>query len=307
MKTTPDAPEWFLEAIHAAYEEHWIEVDGCAIHYQSWGDCDRDVPGILFVPGNGAHSHWWDFIAPSFSADYRVAAMDLSGMGDSGHREEYSTQLFAEEVMRVAADAGFGCNAILVGHSFGGSIARLAAKMCTDRVVGLVLADSAIGPARKRPGRPRPAPRTALHSSRRREKPPRSYASQEAACKRFKLRPSQPCANRYIVEYIAEHSVRKESTGWQWKLDQMMFAKITAGNRTATQDPAEMIREMKCPVSVIYGSNSRFFPSAVVANLDRILAPETIIAINDAHHHLFLDQPLQFISSLQKILRRWNL
>jgi pimeloyl-ACP methyl ester carboxylesterase len=27
------------------------------------------------------HSHWWSYIAPYFTRDFRVAAIDLSGMG----------------------------------------------------------------------------------------------------------------------------------------------------------------------------------------------------------------------------------
>lgn len=310
MTTATDAPRWFLEAIQVSYEDHWIEVDGCSIHYQCWrspdGEPSRiDTPGILFVHGNGAHSHWWDFIAPSLLGDYRVAAVDLSGMGDSDHRERYSAHLFAAEVISVADDAGFDGNTILVGHSFGGAIARLAASIYTNQVEALVLVDSALGPGRKRARYPQSS--EAQRSSRQREKAARSYASLEAACKRFKLRPPQSCDNQFIVKYIAEHSVRKGSSGWQWKLDQMMFAKMTASGPLATRDPVEMIRELKCPVSIIYGRDSRFFPAAVVTNLDRIFAAESIVAIDDAHHHLFLDQPLRFISSLQQTLRNWDL
>jgi pimeloyl-ACP methyl ester carboxylesterase len=309
MQNITEAPEWFSKAIGVAYEEHWTEVDGCSIHYQYWGNRDAemsgmDKPGILFVHGNGAHSHWWDFVAPGFLNDYRVAAMDLSGMGDSGHRGQYSAQLFAEEVMCVAADAGFSNNTILVGHSFGGSIARLAARIHGSRVQGLVLVDSALGPAR---GRVRAPPGLAQRASGQRERPPRSYATLEAACKRFKLRPHQPCANRYIVKYIAEHSVRKGSAGWQWKLDQMVFAKMIHNHPAASRNPMEMISELKCPVSLIYGRNSRFFPAEMVAALEEIIAPENLVAIEDAHHHLFLDQPLQFVSKLQRLLKNWRL
>ena len=38
----------------------------------------------------------------------------------TGHREHYSPELFADEVMAVAKHAGFGTDTIVVGHSFGG-------------------------------------------------------------------------------------------------------------------------------------------------------------------------------------------
>jgi hypothetical protein len=29
-----DAPDWFSEAVGTPAEPHWVQVDGCAIHYR---------------------------------------------------------------------------------------------------------------------------------------------------------------------------------------------------------------------------------------------------------------------------------
>ncbi len=47
----------------------------------------------------------WRFFAPYFISHYRVAALDLSGAGDSGHCPRYSPELFAAEVIAVANHA----------------------------------------------------------------------------------------------------------------------------------------------------------------------------------------------------------
>ena len=73
---------WREEAVAAPYRTTFVESDGAKIHYQSWGDASK--PGLLLVHGNGAHAHWFDFIAPYLTHDYHVVAMTLSGMGDSG-------------------------------------------------------------------------------------------------------------------------------------------------------------------------------------------------------------------------------
>src|SRR5580693_8971760 len=103
-------PAWFAHATAVAPESKFVTVQGARIHYLRWGDVTR--PGILLVHGNAAHAYWWSFIAPFLARDYNVAAMDLSGMGDSdwraphGEAGGYSMELFAREQLAVCEDAG---------------------------------------------------------------------------------------------------------------------------------------------------------------------------------------------------------
>ncbi|MEQ9316841.1 MAG: alpha/beta hydrolase, partial [Henriciella sp.] len=68
----PPAPGWFNAAIETPFETRTVEVEGAELAYQVWGD--ETKPGLLLVHGNGAHAHWWDFIAPLFMDDYQVVA-----------------------------------------------------------------------------------------------------------------------------------------------------------------------------------------------------------------------------------------
>ena len=97
MVSTIEAPPWFERALDTPYEKREVEVEGCPIRYLLWGE--EDKPGLLLVHGNGAHAYWWSFIAPFFLDHYRVAAINLGGMGDSGYRERYRAETFAAELM----------------------------------------------------------------------------------------------------------------------------------------------------------------------------------------------------------------
>src|SRR5437868_6191181 len=108
-------PEWFQRALATPFEDRFVQVDGARIHYLRWGQVGK--PGLLLVHGGYAHAHWWDFIAPFFSKDHCVAALDLSGMGDSAYRRKYTAELYAKEVQAVCVDAGFAERPVLVGHS----------------------------------------------------------------------------------------------------------------------------------------------------------------------------------------------
>ena len=283
-----------MQAIHTPYSDRWIDVEGCTIHYQIWSEDKKELPGLLFVHGHGANAHWWDFIAPALMHEYRIAALDTSGAGDSGHRAAYSTAQFVAEIMAVVEDAGFVDKCILVGHSFGGRMARFAGHHYPDSFSAIVLADSAIS----LPGR-----RTIFRIPEQAQRPTRLYRSRKEAARRFRLRPPQPCANGFIVNYIAEQSVKEVAGGWCWKLDQRVFSKMADLSATDL-DPGDMLRSMQCPIAIIYGDESRFFDAKVRSYVNTLVDQDNAISIKDAHHHLFLDQPLLFISALRALLTR---
>lgn len=99
------APSWFTQAIAVEPEVRAIEVQGTRIEYLRWGNPEK--PGLLLSHGNGAHARWWSFIAPFLAREYSVAAVNTSGMGDSGWRDKYTIEIFAEEQIAVCEDAGF--------------------------------------------------------------------------------------------------------------------------------------------------------------------------------------------------------
>jgi len=58
----------FNKLISEPKSEHSLEVLDGNIFYQKWGTPDN--PGIVLVHGSGAHSHWWDFVAPLLIDQY---------------------------------------------------------------------------------------------------------------------------------------------------------------------------------------------------------------------------------------------
>jgi pimeloyl-ACP methyl ester carboxylesterase len=140
---------------------------------------------VLLIHGMNAHSHWWDFIAPQLLPDYRCcAAMNLTGMGDSDYRYEYTGTTYAEEIRAVCDDAGFGDDVIVVAHSFGGYMAVKAANLFPDRFGALILVDSGIRhPDEPVPERPQMGGRA------------KAYPDKETALQRFRLQPPQSCEN----------------------------------------------------------------------------------------------------------------
>jgi pimeloyl-ACP methyl ester carboxylesterase len=245
---------------------------------------------MLLIHGMYAHSNWWDFIAPRLTDRYRVTAMDLTGMGDSDYRHVYDGTTFAQEIAAVCDAAGLGNDVIVVAHSFGGAMAVKAANLFPDRFGALVLVDSGIRhPDEPVPERPRMGGRA------------KAYPDRDTALGRFRLQPPQPCDNQYIVEYIARHSLlRVDGGGFAWKFDEDM-----ANTGRDLERQADDYRGLDLPLGVIYGAASELF-SARTLEYMRELVPNPIeaVAIENAQHHVFLDQPLAFVAALEALCAR---
>lgn len=301
-----EAPGWFRKALDTPFHDRRVDVAGASIHYLLWDSIERadgrvegradgksgEAPGIVLVHGNGAHAHWWAFIAPYLLEHNRVAALDLSGMGDSEQRERYSPELFAEEVVAVAKDAGFGDDTIVVGHSFGGFVTLKAGLLHADHIRGVVLVDSAVRPPDYNWERdPRRSP----------VRPKRVYPTFDAALERFRLMPPQDCNNAYILDYIGRHSITETADGFTWKFDDALFRKFTFS------DMAADLKKLACRVGVIYGEDSYLFSQDVADYMFRMLDESVpFVAMPEAQHHLFLDQPLAFVAALRAVLAEWR-
>ena len=181
----PDAPEWFRSRLAVPFSDEVVDVDGCPIHYLAWGEVGRR--GLVFVHGGGAHAHWWTHIAAAFADEYRVVAIDLSGHGDSGHRDVYRFEQWTDEVIAVTAAAGIDGLPVIVGHSMGGFVTIATAALHPEMVSGVVIVDS-----------PVTEPDPEVEASRLKEAFGRSrtYPSVDEALQRFRTVPPQAALPR---------------------------------------------------------------------------------------------------------------
>lgn len=292
-----ESPSWFKRALAFAYTDRYVVCDKIKIHYLLWDDppevAEENRPGLIFIHGSGAHAHWWTFIAPFFLSSYRVAAIDLAGAGDSGYMSKYSLESFGAQVMTVAKDAGFKKDAILVGHSFGGFIAIKTGLIYPDDLGGIILADSAVRPPDFEWERdPRRSP----------IRPKRIYETFEAALARFRLMPPQDCKNDFLLDYIGRHSLTEVDHGWTWKFDDTMFA-----NFNLTSESYKDLAALRCRMAVLYGEASYLFNQELADYMFSALDKSVpFTSIPEAQHHLFLDQPLAFVSALRTLLAEWR-
>lgn len=287
-------PAWFDWAIDQPCESRFVEADGCPIHYLSWESthASAEPPGLLLVHGGGAHANWWRFVAPFFAKHFRVAAIDLSGMGDSGKRESYSAEVRAREIQAVLTDAGYGTDAFIVGHSFGGFMTLRYGVDFGDQIAGAIIADTPV----RHPDDPPPGRASRIFKSTR------PYPTYEEAVSRFRLLPEQECANDFIVEYIARHSLKRSDDGWVWK-----FHPSAMGADRWAEPFHEHMQNMRCRTAYIHGESSALINSSQLDYIRGLMKPESpIVELPQAHHHMMLDQPLAFVAMVRSIIDCWR-
>jgi pimeloyl-ACP methyl ester carboxylesterase len=282
-------PRWFLEAINVSYERGAVVVDDCEINYLRWGD--TSMPGVVLVHGGAANAHWWAFIAPQLARNYHVVALDLSGHGDSGRRPEYPRELWSEEIMAVAADAGIVGAPVLVGHSMGGFVCMSTAVRFGDRLAGTVIIDS---PVR------RPDPESEEGHRGRSFRNPKVYPTREEALAHYRLVPEQPCANTYIIDYIAQHSMVETKGGYTWKFDPKIFL------NTKPRASHELLPQVRCRVAVVRAEYGLVDPETGDYMYELLGRNSPVIEIPDAYHHVMLDQPIAMITALRALLADWE-
>jgi pimeloyl-ACP methyl ester carboxylesterase len=111
------------------------------------GGADPAKAPVLLVPGyTGSKEDFIAVLAPIAAAGHPVVALDLRGQFESAgddHPTSYDVKAFAEDVLAVVAPMGRPVH--LVGHSFGGLVARAAALADPARIRSLTLLSS--GPA----------------------------------------------------------------------------------------------------------------------------------------------------------------
>jgi len=116
-----------------------IDVGGYKLHIFCMGE---GSPTVILDHVGAGNSAQWGLVQPEIAKMTRVCADDRAGFGwsEPGPAPRDARQNM-QELHALLTNAHIAPPYILVGHSFGGDVARLYADQYRDQVIGMVLVD----------------------------------------------------------------------------------------------------------------------------------------------------------------------
>ncbi len=267
---------------------HFVQANGVRLHYLDHGTAGKRP--MLCVHGGAAHARWFDYVAPGFTADHRVLALDLRGHGDSewAAQETYAFRTFAADIHAFVEQLDLR-DFVLVGHSMGGMVSLVYASTYPQRLGKLVIVDSTMLMPLERVNRMR------TFGTR----PANTFATQAELVARYRLEPSESqMAAPEVIQRMATYGSRQNADGrWQHKADRRVYANFEQIAGMPLWD------KIKAPTLAIKGERSTRFLPDILAEI-RAKAPQVQMAeVPASDHHIMLDNPRGFVDAVQPFLR----
>ena len=121
-----------------APRDEWVTVDGLNFHYRDWGGSGEP---IVLLHGLASTSHIWDMVAPILAQNHAVIAVDQRGHGESDKPNDgYDIESVTKDAIGIIDKLGIE-KPLVVGHSWGGSVALNLAVEAPQSVKGLTWVD----------------------------------------------------------------------------------------------------------------------------------------------------------------------
>ena len=268
-----------------SYQDKFVTVNGLRLHYLDWGS--EGKPPFLMLHGGSAYAHWWDLVAPAFTNDFHVIALDQRGHGDSQHANPpaYGTRHYLEDLHAVVGALGLR-KPVLMGHSMGGHNSVIYATQHAEELAALILVDTDAA-----------YPERAVEFLRKLgEKPAKVFDSFVEAVSRFQLLPRETFIPAERLRYLASFAFRELPDGkWTAKLDR----------RTLFREPIDgrpLLPHISCPTLIVRAENTPVLSLEKIERLVNSLPNGRWVEVPGTNHHVMLDNPDGLVKAVREFL-----
>ena len=256
-----------------------LKVEGRRVHAATGGrPFEAGKPTVVFLHGAGCDHTVWQLPARWFAwHGSSVLALDLPGHGRSEGPTLSSVRELAAWVGSVL-DAAVVRQAVLIGHSMGGSIALEAAAAMPDRVTGVGLIGTAAAV---------PVHRDLLSAAK--ETPDRAYAMMTAWAHGADAKlGGNPAPGLWMTGGTLALFARNQPGA--------LHADLAACNAWATGPDAA--RKVRCPALVILAGNDIMTPLKAGRELADLIAGSRTVTVPATGHMLLAEAPDAVLDAL---------
>ena len=272
--------------------------------YARLGSKDALATPLVLVHGLAASSAFWLRVVDRLGRDGPVLLFDLRGHGRSSVPDNGFTSFRMGQDLIELLDFLSLERVVLVGHSFGGTVATHVAHRCPSRVDGLVLADT-----RLRTFQPNLTlaawPQWRVRGQRLRELGFSFDENEPEAGIRLlteMARAELNCKNdedlpRWIREFFGQRQSRVTAARWLELVEQTTLLEDIKQEEWLS---VEVLKKLDVPLLGIYGENSPVAPSGRLLKEAR---PQTRLRIVAGAGHFFpATRPVEFVEGVLDFL-----
>jgi esterase len=247
-------------------------------------------PPCVFIHGFADGGYVWDGFIRSSLSTQTMLTVDLPGHGDSSwcaHGSYEVGQIVAD--LETVVDAFDLQRFVLVGHSLGGNLAlRLSARL-QERVVGLVVVDTA----------PRPSAQARAYLLNELAESAMCYETVEQFVAWVQAR--RPMVSPKLIQHIAAHALRANDDGrFEFKADPKL-GQLISGNDETELWP--IIRQVRCPALIVRGAQSGVLSPEAAEQVVRELRSARLSVVAGAGHSVMFDNPAGFRDAVAPFIK----
>lgn len=264
--------------------DHYFTANGLRIHYLEWGT--RGKQPLILLHGIARVAHTFDHLAPHFSNDYHVIAVDMRGHGDSSWnaQEAYLVEDYLTDIESLVEQLQLR-NIVLWGNSTGGRVAQVFAGSHPDLVSAVIVED--VGPERPSAISDRRAKRMAQEQN--------GWASGDELLAQVKK--DYPRTAEPILASLVQYGAKQRADGRiVWKRDPAISRGFV---------PTELwrfVERIKAPITYVLGGASTIVPAETQAQLKRTLPQVEIVTMPGLGHYPSEESPGEFLAIVDRFL-----
>ncbi len=268
----------------AAPADRNVTVNGLNIHYLDWGSAGK--PPLILLHGIARTARTFDHVAPHFTANYHVLAVDMRGHGDSAWDPQgsYVVEDYVKDIAALIAHLKLR-NIVLWGNSTGGRVAQMIAGLHPELVTAVIVED--VGPERPREVSNRRADRMAKEAE--------GWASADDML--VQVKKENPRTPEPVLKELVRYGSKQRADGRiVWKRDPAILNGFVPTELWST------VRLIKAPIIYILGGASTIVPLDTQQEIKAALPQAEIVTLPGLGHYPSDEQPAQFLAVADRFL-----